>query len=70
MSENIEKIRPQSKRKAANALQFAERYMAEAQRHRERGNDILATKYADKSLYWMGRFTHHMRLSHTWGDAE
>jgi len=53
---NIDRVRPQSKRKMLSAYTFSTRYLAEANAAYERGERSKAGKLYAKSQYWLDRY--------------
>lgn len=62
----IERIRPQSKRKAINAQRLASRYASVAAFLPD-GSPERA-RMLEKFRYWQDRYEKYARLSHTWPD--
>lgn len=59
--QNIDRIRPRSKRKAINAAAFHERYQNDAAEAEARGDLPLAAKLRRKSTYWQAKCARWMR---------
>ena len=56
MRAQIQRVKPQRKRKALSAKAFADRYCCQAIEAAESGNDDQADDLYAKSIYWRERY--------------